>query len=54
MARYARWEGEFGGAIMDGGHDLESLAAKVLDEHINPQPVSGKQEALENIVNRFV
>ena len=43
MARYAGWEGEFGGAIMDGGHDLESLAAKVLDEHINPQPVSGKQ-----------
>ena len=22
IARYAGWEGEFGGAIMDGGHDL--------------------------------
>ena len=54
IARYAGWEGEFGGAIMDGRHDLESLAAKVLDEQINPQPVSGKQEVLENIVNRFV
>ena len=39
---------------MDGGHDLESLSAKVIDEQINPQPVSGKQEILENIVNRFI
>jgi len=39
---------------MDGVYDLESLAAKVKDENINPAPVSGKQEILENIVNRFV
>ena len=54
VARYAGWEGDFGGAIMNGGHDLESLATKVFDEQINPKPVSGKQEVLENIVNRFV
>jgi xylose isomerase len=54
ISRYAGWEGELGGAIMDGEHDLESLAAKVIDEQINPQPVSGKQEILENIVNRFI
>ena len=54
IARYAGWEGEFGAAIMDGGHNLESLAATVLSKQINPQPVSGKQEFLENIINRFV
>ena len=54
ISRYAGWEGELGGAIMDGEHDLESLAVKVIDEQINPQPVSGKQEILENIVNRFI
>ena len=54
VSRYAGWEAEFGGAIMNGGYDLEGLTAKVMDEHINPQPVSGKQEFLENIVNRFV
>ena len=53
-ARYAGWEAEFGVAIMDGVYDLESLTAKVAEGKINPQPVSGKQEFLENIVNKFV
>ncbi|MEK9924722.1 MAG: xylose isomerase, partial [Alphaproteobacteria bacterium] len=54
VARYAGWEAQLGQDIMDGVYDLESLAAKVRDENINPAPVSGKQEILENIVNRFV
>ena len=54
VARYAGWEAQLGQDIMDGVYDLESLAAKVKDENINPAPVSGKQEILENIVNRFV
>jgi xylose isomerase len=52
--RYAGWESDFAGEIMDGHHGLDSLADKVLADDINPQPVSGKQEYLENIVNRFV
>ena len=54
VARYAGWEAQLGQDIMDGVYDLESLAAKVKGEDINPAPVSGKQEVLENIVNRFV
>lgn len=52
--RYVGWESDFGGEIMDGQYGLDSLADKVLAENINPDPVSGKQEYLENIVNRFV
>jgi xylose isomerase len=54
VARYAGWEGALGEAIMSGEYDLESLAAKVVTDGINPAPESGKQEKLENIVNRFV
>ena len=52
--RYARWASDFGGEIMYGHHGLESLANKVIADDINPDPVSGKQEYLENTVNRFV
>ncbi|QHQ36028.1 xylose isomerase [Algicella marina] len=51
-ARYAGWDDGIGTEIQ-AGMDLESLAAKV-EGGINPQPVSGRQEALENIVNRYV
>lgn len=54
VSRYSGWEGEMGGAIMDGEYDLGTIAEKVTAEDINPKPVSGKQEILENIVNRFV
>jgi xylose isomerase len=33
---------------------LDAAAARVIDEGIEPQPRSGRQERLENLVNRFV
>jgi len=33
---------------------LDSIAARVLDQDIDPQPRSGRQGLLENYVNRFV
>ena len=33
---------------------LDEAAAKVDAENINPQPKSGQQEFLENLINRFV
>jgi xylose isomerase len=33
---------------------LEAAAARVIDEGLEPQPKSGRQERLENHVNRFV
>ncbi|MFN3969774.1 MAG: xylose isomerase [Gemmobacter sp.] len=51
-ARYAAWDGPRGRALMTGG--LEDAAAMVLADTINPEPRSGRQERLENLVNRFV
>ncbi|WP_411976689.1 xylose isomerase [Sulfitobacter faviae] len=50
--RYAGWETPKAKAMLEG--DLASIAAQVVQEGINPQPRSGRQEILENIVNRFV
>ncbi|MFG6518499.1 xylose isomerase [Sulfitobacter sp. 1A13496] len=50
--RYAGWESPNAKAMLEG--DLASIAAQVVQDGINPQPRSGRQEILENIVNRFV
>jgi xylose isomerase len=53
-ARYAGWDGPLGGAILDGTESLPSLEARVASGEIDPQPVSGHQELLENVVNQSV
>ena len=50
--RYGGWENQEAQDMLNS--DLVTLAAKVIDKSINPRPKSGKQEALENYVNRFV
>ena len=50
--RYADWETEAARAML--GSDLASIEARVRAEGINPAPRSGRQEMLENLVNRFV
>ncbi|MDH3250019.1 MAG: xylose isomerase [Acidimicrobiia bacterium] len=52
--RYAGWSGGLGSAILDGTEDLASLEAKVMGGSIDPTPVSGQQELLENQVNRVI
>ena len=52
--RYAGWSGPLGQAILEGGESLASLEAKVASGEIDPQPVSGRQEELENRVNRVI
>ncbi|UOM34363.1 xylose isomerase [Acuticoccus sp. I52.16.1] len=49
-ARYAGWDDT--GDLLEGG--LGGIAARVVDRGIEPQPRSGRQEILENYVNRFV
>jgi xylose isomerase len=53
-ARYAGWNQGLGKDILAGKLSLADLAAKVDAENINPQPKSGQQEYLENLINRFV
>ncbi|NOD45767.1 MULTISPECIES: xylose isomerase [unclassified Ruegeria] len=50
--RYAGWKTPEAQAMLSSG--LDEIAARVLAEGINPQPRSGRQEMLENYVNRFV
>lgn len=51
-ARYAGWDGADGKALM--GMDLAGIEAMVKAKGINPQPQSGRQERLENLVNRYL
>jgi xylose isomerase len=50
--RYAGWD-EAAAQAMLAGH-LEDLEARVLKNDLRPEPRSGRQERLENLVNRFV
>ncbi|PWC37745.1 xylose isomerase [Azospirillum sp. TSO35-2] len=52
--RYAGWDSEEGRAILAGQRDLATLADRALATGVDPQPRSGRQEQLENIVNRYV
>lgn len=51
-ARYAGWGDPDAQKMLS--QSLEDIAARVEAENIVPQPRSGRQERLENIVNRFV
>ncbi len=52
--RYAKWDGELGKNILAGNQSIAGLASYVLDNNLDPQPVSGQQEMLENIVNGYI
>jgi len=51
--RYNGWQSAEAKEMLASG-TLESIAGRVIEENINPQPRSGHQELLENHVNRFV
>ncbi len=53
-ARYAGWDGELGAAILGGSASLADLEARVASGELDPRPVSGGQERLENVVNRSI
>ena len=53
-ARYAGWDGSEGKAILKGRRTLADLAARVDKKGIDPAPVSGRQERLENLLNTYL
>ena len=53
-ARYAGWAGDLGRSILAGETSLAALAGQVAAGEIDPHPVSGRQELLENVVNRHI
>jgi xylose isomerase len=52
--RYAGWQTPEAQKILAGGSSLEALESYVVNGNVNPQPRSGRQEYLENVVNRYV
>jgi xylose isomerase len=52
--RYQGWSGELGQSILSGGASLEELDRRVTEGGVDPQPVSGGQELLENLVNQRI
>lgn len=50
--RYAGWDAPRGREMLKG--TLEQCAARVTEEGLEPEPKSGAQERLENLINRFV
>ena len=52
--RYKNWDNDLGKFIHDKNNDLGSIAEKVLNDNIDPKPISGQQEFLENILNKYL
>ncbi len=52
--RYAGWDGELGQLIHREGTGLADIADLAVERNLDPKHRSGKQERLENLLNRFV
>lgn len=50
--RYSGWDTPAAQSMLESS--LQDISDRVLADHINPEPKSGRQEILENYVNRFV
>lgn len=50
--RYAGWDKPQARAMLDGSLSLEEISDKTLERNANPEPRSGRQERLENLLNR--
>ena len=53
-ARYAGWNLPENKAMLAGKEPLEVIAARSEERNIDPQPRSGRQEQLENLINRYL
>lgn len=52
-ARYAGWQDPEAQKMLNGTYGLEEMSYYVEKHGIDPEPRSGRQERLENWVNRF-
>jgi xylose isomerase len=52
--RYAGWDSDLGRSVFADDAALGSLADGAVDRDLDPEPVSGRQEHLENEVNRVI
>jgi len=52
--RYAGWRSDEGKKLLAGDYSLADLHEQVIVGNIDPPPVSGRQEQIENLVNRTI
>ncbi len=52
--RYAGWASSFGRDVMTGSLSLDALADRALQRNVDVDPRSGRQEMLENLMNRYL
>jgi len=52
--RYSDWDGELGKYIHNKDSSLDSIHQRVIDNDIDPKTRSGRQEYLENIINKYL
>jgi xylose isomerase len=52
--RYAGWNSDLGRSILSGKKSLSEIADLALAQNLEPKHRSGRQEALENLVNRYI
>jgi xylose isomerase len=52
--RYADWSQPFGQDLLAGKLSLEALAERAIQRGVDVQPRSGRQEMLENLLNRYL
>jgi xylose isomerase len=53
-ARYAGWDTPEARKMLTGGYALDDIESYVRAANLNPQPRSGRQERLENLVNSYL
>jgi xylose isomerase len=54
VERYAGWDAPDNKAMLAGKFPLEEIAGRVASKGVDPKPKSGRQEFLENLLNRYV
>ena len=49
--RYSKWQES---NAIESDQSFESIHEEVIKNNINPKPVSGRQEFLENLINKYL
>ena len=52
--RYGKWNEPQNKAMLEGKETLDSIAARVFSSGLDPQPVSGRQERIESLLNTYI
>ena len=52
--RYSGWQSELGQQLLKRHYNVAEISQYALNNHLNPQPISGHQELLEHWMNNYL